>query len=286
MRESLSKLESLCMAAATKDQEWTSQVEDTKWPFHVRCVLAAAWSVADKAYNQRAPVLVHCSHGWDRTSQVCSLAQLFLDPFYRTLDGFQVLIEKEWLAFGHPFQLRHAHGLPRGFTATGGAEQRSPIFLQFLDCVWQLVMQLPSYFEYLLCIADHIYSCRFGTLLCNSNKERQDMKLKEKCASLWTYLEHHRSAFLSILYQSHGPGFLLPPLPSLLRNVTLWVDYFFRWSPAVSFMPLPKPLQLQELGTGWLCDAGQVIVMFIRISFFILTRNNLTCTLNLCLFTL
>lgn len=59
----------------------------------------------------------------------------------------QVLIEKDWLAFGHPFHLRHAYGLPRG-TTTAKEDQRSPIFLQFLDCTWQLVMQLPSYFEF------------------------------------------------------------------------------------------------------------------------------------------
>jgi len=29
------------------------------------------------------PVLVHCSDGWDRTSQLCALAQILLDPFYR-----------------------------------------------------------------------------------------------------------------------------------------------------------------------------------------------------------
>lgn len=50
--------------------------------------------------------LVHCSDGWDRTSQLCALAQLQLDPFYRTFEGFKVLIQKDWLGFGHMFRDR------------------------------------------------------------------------------------------------------------------------------------------------------------------------------------
>ena len=34
---------------------------------------------------------------------VASLAQLMLDPHYRTINGFIELVEKEWLAFGYPF---------------------------------------------------------------------------------------------------------------------------------------------------------------------------------------
>jgi len=71
-------------------------------------------------------VLVHCSDGWDRTSQLSALAQLMLDPFYRTLEGFAILVEKDWCSFGHMFQKRCAHPT---------SDDTSPIFQQFLDAV-------------------------------------------------------------------------------------------------------------------------------------------------------
>lgn len=43
-------------------------------------------AVSDKGVS----VLVHCSDGWDRTAQVCSVAAVLLDPYYRTLKGFMV----------------------------------------------------------------------------------------------------------------------------------------------------------------------------------------------------
>ena len=44
----------------------------------------------DAIENKKTSVIVHCSDGWDRTAQLTALAMMFLDPYYRTLIGFQV----------------------------------------------------------------------------------------------------------------------------------------------------------------------------------------------------
>ena len=45
-------------------------------------------------YLETITLLRNFTDGWDRTSQLTSLAQLLLDPYYRTLTGFAILIEK------------------------------------------------------------------------------------------------------------------------------------------------------------------------------------------------
>jgi hypothetical protein len=113
--------------------------------------------------------LIHCSDGWDRTSQLSSLAQLFMDPFYRTIHGFTILIEKEWISFGHQFGKRNGLNNCSKFY-----EEYSPIFLQWLDCVHQAIYQFPTAFEFnvnlLSYISDNIYNCAYGTFLYNSDK--------------------------------------------------------------------------------------------------------------------
>lgn len=138
-------------------------------------------------------MLVHCSDGWDRTAQLTSLAQLLLDPYYRTYDGFPILIEKEWLSFGHKFSDR----LGLGGASDGLQKERSPIFLQFLDCVWQIMEQFPTAFEYtpayLLCIAEHALAGWVGTFCGNSERERTASRIGQGSISLWSVLQAHRS---------------------------------------------------------------------------------------------
>lgn len=57
--------------------------------------------------------------------------------------------------------------------------ETSPIMTQFLDCVWQVMVQYPTAFQFneffLVTLHDHLYSCQFGTFLGNNEKERLDM---------------------------------------------------------------------------------------------------------------
>lgn len=78
----------------------------SEWLKHIRGILDGSALIARQVGIQHSHVLIHCSDGWDRTSQLSALSQIMLDPYYRTLKGFIVLVEKDWLSFGHMFHQR------------------------------------------------------------------------------------------------------------------------------------------------------------------------------------
>jgi len=166
---SYAQLLELC--SCENESRWLSRLEGTRWLDLVQHLLQCASLVATKLHHDKESVLIHCSDGWDRTPQLSSLAQLLLEPYYRTIGGFALLIEKEWLAFGHRFASRCGHCNPNTLD-----DQRSPVFLQWLDCVWQLTRQFPTSFEFnswlLASLALHHYSNRFVTFLFDSEQER------------------------------------------------------------------------------------------------------------------
>ncbi|KAJ1669620.1 phosphatidylinositol-3-phosphatase ymr1, partial [Coemansia sp. RSA 25] len=96
----------------------------TNWLRHIENILVGVRTIV-QAIDAGHHVVVHCSDGWDRTAQLTSLAQLCLDPYYRTIRGFAVLVEKEWVSFGHQFTLRCGHtGHPDRFKVSRAAARR------------------------------------------------------------------------------------------------------------------------------------------------------------------
>ncbi|XP_013587272.1 PREDICTED: phosphatidylinositol-3-phosphatase myotubularin-1 isoform X2 [Brassica oleracea var. oleracea] len=248
-----------------------SLLGDSGWLIHIQNVLAGAAWIAARVAVESASVLVHCSDGWDRTTQLVSLACLMLDPYYRTFTGFQALVEKDWLAFGHPFsdrvgmpnisgsgnfdlprQSSSAGSYPsspvRQSTQSGGSQSSSsshaqnnysPIFMQWVDSVSQLMRMYPCAFEFsptfLVDFMDCLLSCRFGNFLCNSEKERQQCAIAEACGCIWAYLTDLRSLATSSHVHCNPfydplkyDGPLLPPAASL--SPTLWPQFHLRWA--------------------------------------------------------
>jgi hypothetical protein len=233
---------------------WLSRLADSGWIRHICSVLSGALRIAHLVRRQRVSCVVHCSHGWDRTAQLTSLAQILLDPYYRTLRGFQVLIEKEWVSFGHRFTDRSGHvsgsvAAPLGSNAaaTSGTstKEEAPIFVQFLDCVWQIMQQFPLEFEfneaYLITIVDELYSCKYGTFLANSERSQRMLNLRQTTASLWSYMNHSsmRPSYLNPLYQ---PAFVnndsFIPASASPNKVQFWDSLYNRCEND------PTPLQL------------------------------------------
>ncbi|KAL3906361.1 MAG: hypothetical protein SGPRY_010578 [Prymnesium sp.] len=137
-----------------------SDLDSSTWLDMLRTILKASARVAQMV-RIRAPHRISglMSHP---TPQVTALAQLMLDSKYRTCAGFRLLIEKEWLAFGHQF------------------------------AVWQLTQQQPTAFEfnsrYLMSLMFHVTSCQFGTFLCDSAKQRAALAIASRTTPVWDAL--------------------------------------------------------------------------------------------------
>jgi myotubularin-related protein 6/7/8 len=284
MRDSLKGVfEALRDAEMLEDQlgdGWVdrSALRRTGWLRHISLLLDGASLIIKTIHVSASHVLIHCSDGWDRTAQLSALAQICLDPYYRTLKGFQALVEKDWIGFGHKFTDRCGHlsseklflstpllssaqgegNQAQAFLATvqhklagqGHLKEISPVFHQFLECVFNLQLQNPKRFEFnsklLERIFYNVYSCRFGTFLFNTASERAK---HPQLASLWAWAfdEERKADWLNPDYDAtlddplardeagkYGDMGVLTPNP---KEVVFWTELYKR----EGMNPPPKP---------------------------------------------
>ncbi|XP_077356788.1 myotubularin-related protein 5 isoform X5 [Festucalex cinctus] len=236
VKNSFKKLMKTCVPSSVSSDtnaNFLRLLEDSEWMALLHRVLQVSVLVVE-LLDTGSSVMVSLEDGWDVTTQVVSLVQLLSDPYYRTFDGFRLLVEKEWLSFGHRFSHRGAQTLgsqSSGFT---------PVFLQFLDCVHQIHRQFPMEFEfsqyYLKFLAYHYVSNRFRTFLLDSDYERIELgvlyeekgerKSPQVCKSVWDYIDRLNKktpVFFNYMFAPEDDEVLRPY--TFISNLKVW-DYY------------------------------------------------------------
>uniref|UniRef100_A0A915DG96 Myotubularin phosphatase domain-containing protein n=1 Tax=Ditylenchus dipsaci TaxID=166011 RepID=A0A915DG96_9BILA len=210
-------------------------LQSTIWLQNIGHLFSAAERCFNAMHFEGTSVLVHCSDGWDRTTQIVSLCMLIGDPFYRTFEGFELLVQRQWIEFGHKFA-------DRSGVLNGDENERSPVFLQFLDCVYQLWMKNQDAFEfnkrYLSKLAQHTYSGLFSSFLFNSIKDavkvlscsksnnQTAQKTDElRAFSIWDYLGKQNHVFVNPAYDARRKQSTLD-FPKQMSEFELWRDCY------------------------------------------------------------
>ncbi|KAI8453821.1 protein-tyrosine phosphatase-like protein [Phakopsora pachyrhizi] len=286
MRDSLNKIvAAIHESYINSSPVSTEALRKSGWLKHISAILEGTSIIIRTVHVYNSHVLIHCSDGWDRTSQLSALSQVCLDPNYRTFSGFATLVEKDWLSFGHKFSDRSGIVIPGkervnfgefpthsnlengsfgnddsdlavGSTGAWVAsfqkqlnfsssvsyshsyKESSPVFHQFLDCVYQLQRQYPQRFEfngrYLERLHEELHAGTYGTFLFNCEKERVEAKASSRTRSVWELFpplrevsEYRNPQYNSSLDDSSNrknedQGVLFPDV----KDVVFWWELF------------------------------------------------------------
>ena len=141
-------------------------------------------------------------------------------------------------------------------------ENMSPIFVLFLDVVYQLLNQYPTLFEFnsefLRFLSFHYYSGKYGTFLCNSMKELSKDKISSNTISIWSEVfESYKKNFLNLYYDNKYSTNIIFPNYSLYK-MKIWQENYFQFSDKVlnthkfdnynkKFFEYDKKMSLKEL---------------------------------------
>ncbi|GMR54286.1 hypothetical protein PMAYCL1PPCAC_24481, partial [Pristionchus mayeri] len=254
---------------------WPTRVAETGWLQAVTSVLQTAADTVSRLVDHEESVLLQEGEGRDVSAVVSSLAQVCLDKQARRMDGLKRLVEKEWISLGHPFSRR--------LLSVEGAPF-CPVFLLFLDALYQLVEMYPTQFEYtstaLVALWDLVLTGTAGTVSCEDVTEQ--MQLGRTSSSF--PLDAHFKEPVTLLFGSvpfaaaslvTRTGRSVPMMADIIRpptsaaNVKLWNECYLRWQPEavikgggplLSVWSLDRVMeeQQEEMGVRWKMTIGTI----------------------------
>ncbi|KAM6935703.1 myotubularin-related protein 11 [Lycodopsis pacificus] len=267
-----SRLRALCLgdistSVSVPDDKWLSTLESTHWLDYTRACLRKASEVACLLRGGHLTVALQEADDRDMGCVVSSLVQVMCDPHCRTQHGFQSLVQKEWVTAGHRFYSRVNYHRDND-------KEEAPVFLLFLDCVWQLLSQYPSRFQltddFLLALHDSIHLPLFSSFLANCQRER--CKRSQNLGQSYTPVNGWRD-----MDSSSDPSD--PPLPSVWD----WSLQYSKHRRDRFTQPVPPTPPLQPLLNGNLNTNPDThrLTDTIPGSVFLLSRGVFSCPANL-----
>ncbi|KAJ8909509.1 hypothetical protein NQ315_011421 [Exocentrus adspersus] len=226
------KLRELCTPDNTRlfksqDFKFYGLLDSTKWLFFVSVCLTKANEAAEHISILESTVVLQEGNGQD-------------------LNCIS-LIQKDWVVLGHPFANRLGHILCKEI-------DQSPLFLLFLDCVWQLLQQFPSAFQisetYLTTLWDSAHISVFDTFLFNCQHQRFMAEYGSSnghppliLRSVWDWREQFSERdiiqFCNPLYDDSYQAILKPHTG--LSGLEIWTQCYFRWLPDLEIRKGGRP---------------------------------------------
>ncbi|XP_071378093.1 myotubularin-related protein 11 [Centroberyx affinis] len=270
-----SRLRTLCLgdistSVSVPDDKWLSTLESTHWLDYTRSCLRKAAEVACLLRIGHLTVALQEAEDRDLSCVVSSLVQVMCDPHCRTQPGFQGLVQKEWVMGGHRFYSRINYHRDND-------KEEAPVFLLFLDCVWQLWSQYPSRFQltgdFLLALHDSVHLPLFSSFLANCQRER--CKRTQHLSQSYTPVNGWRD----VLPRGSSQDPSDPPLPPVWD----WALQYSSPKRTRFTQPVPPTPSLQPLLNGNLNTNPDAFRLSDTIpgSVFLLSRGTFTCPANL-----
>jgi len=212
-----------CAENVPVDAYTIDSVRKLGWTKILDQAISHSFDVVNALSSGRSVLVQSGGSGFETDAVIASLAQIILDPYYRTFDGFCVLLDKEWILQGYKFN--------------SPSHEPFAVLYLFLNCVWELMQLHPLSFGFtedlLIFFLDNVHSKQFSTFIYDNEKERSAKA--NGTASLFVFLMNtsNQERFINEstnaqLAASTAKGGALPrseinPMP--------WFTTILRWNP-------------------------------------------------------
>ncbi|KAF1768997.1 hypothetical protein GCK72_000810 [Caenorhabditis remanei] len=242
----------------SRQSNWNTKVHRTGWLHLVKSCLQITYETVRWVVDRDRSVILQEEEGKDLSIVVASLTQICCDPFYRTTTGLQQLIEKMWIALGHPFGERLL-GRDDDTSRRGKAQTKTPssktdvmpTWLLFLDCIAQLHRIYTFEFTFsphvLISLWDLSLTGMVPSMTCNNLEEQLvarvgggpfplDRYYEKSYSKMFGNIWHDSVLFMESIKKNQPVSphskflqceFIRPP--TAFCDIHLWSECYLRW---------------------------------------------------------